>query len=228
MSKKNHWRFFILRWHKRIGVFLAIFAIWIAASGFFLNHTEDFDFLDHSVKNTSIRNWYGLTQYTERLPLQNSSGHWQAGELNFSEKTSIPCTQLLHFYSASVGNMAICSSDIYLLTTEGDIIDKIHHEKPFTAYTEISGNMHLKQGDSIFFVDINNWSLSQVNNFTSNSAWSAPLSDHYTELKLSRVLQDLHSGRFFGKAGVYFVDGLAFLLIILALSGLVSFLKKKK
>ena len=36
---------------------------------------------------------------------------------------------------------------------------------------------------------------------------------------LARLLGDLHSGRLFGRAGVWFVDAAAILLLLLALSG---------
>jgi hypothetical protein len=41
MSKKFHWRFIVLRWHRRIGLVLSVFLLWMLASGVLLNHSDD-------------------------------------------------------------------------------------------------------------------------------------------------------------------------------------------
>lgn len=41
-----------------------------------------------------------------------------------------------------------------------------------------------------------------------------------------RVLLDLHTGRFFGEAGIYVMDAAAILLLLLALSGIYNWIKR--
>ena len=43
MKKKLHWRLWLLRWHRRIGVVLSVFLLWMLMSGVLLNHGDDFE-----------------------------------------------------------------------------------------------------------------------------------------------------------------------------------------
>ena len=47
-------------------------------------------------------------------------------------------------------------------------------------------------------------------------------------LTLERVVLDIHSGRFFGKFGVYVVDFFSVLFLMLSITGLWIFLKQSK
>lgn len=227
INKKNHLRFILLRWHKRIGVFLALFAIWMATSGFLLNHVDDFSFLKKSINNSTIRNWYGLTPSTSVFILDKNT-QWQNGSINLKTKKSLNCSQLLYFSAATMGNIAICSRDIYLLSEDGNLIDKISSEHDFNSYAKLHKNIFLKQENSIFLLDSEGWTLIEEQKSFDIKDWNSPMTAHYPQLERSRFLQDMHSGRFFGLWGVYFVDFIAVLLFLLAITGLIAFLKRKK
>lgn len=52
----NAFRLLLLRWHRRLGLFAAVFLIWLAVSGILLNHTASLNLagtdLPISIANT--------------------------------------------------------------------------------------------------------------------------------------------------------------------------------
>ena len=60
MSKKVHWRLIILRWHRRIGLVLSVFLLWMLASGVLLNHSDDLSLHKRFMSNVKLLQWYGV------------------------------------------------------------------------------------------------------------------------------------------------------------------------
>jgi hypothetical protein len=60
MNKKFHWRFMVLRWHRRIGLVLSVFLLWMLASGVLLNHSDDLSLSKRFINNTKLLQWYGV------------------------------------------------------------------------------------------------------------------------------------------------------------------------
>ena len=61
MKKKTHWRLKILKWHRRIGVVLSVFLLWMLASGILINHANDLQLDKQQLNNEFWLKWYGLS-----------------------------------------------------------------------------------------------------------------------------------------------------------------------
>ena len=57
MKKKLHWRLWLLRWHRRVGVMLSFFLLWILMSGVLLNHGDDFHWDKKAISSDFWLTW---------------------------------------------------------------------------------------------------------------------------------------------------------------------------
>jgi hypothetical protein len=95
MSKKFHWRLWLLRWHRRIGVVLSAFLLWMLVSGVLLNHTDDFQW-DKKVLNSEFwLDWYGIAQATNKTIIANKTLTITDSGLYLAQQNLGDCSLLL-------------------------------------------------------------------------------------------------------------------------------------
>jgi len=230
------------RWHRRIGVMISVFVIWMAVSGWLLNHTAFFDLAHRSVTTHLIALRYGLN---EALPTQafNADKHW----LTFTDESawldgkllSTPLPQPLGLIADAKTIYIANASTLLLFNDNGALIDsESTNLLPIPTITRIGRGCNgiviadpqkqFASGDGV------NWEMCK-----GDVQWSSaqPLTEYQLAIikplvqpgvSLERLIQDLHSGRFFGTWGPFFVDAIGLAFVLLALSGLWMFSHQRK
>ena len=133
--------------------------------------------------------------------------------------------------------------NVLQLNTEGEMIEKLDELSlpplPLTAIAQELGTLYLKNAEGWTLPDadwleytpidgsqapLNRAALSPVENETVR----VELQKNWSRggLPLSRVILDLHSGRFFGGAGKYFYDIVSVCTLLLCVTGVVIFFRR--
>ena len=232
---RRHFGLLLHRWHRRIGVCVSVFLVWMALSGWLLNHSGSFDLAHRRLTSDFIAAHYGIRN---EIPARAfvAGGHWLAvGDgaavldgkkiaSTFSQPRGMVAKDNVLFIADAV--------DLVLLDVSGELIDKVASpmaiERIGTGCDGIviaSANKQLVTKDGAIFVECAGavqWARAEQLAAEKRAAL-VPLVR--TGVTLERALLDLHSGRFFGAWGPYFVDAIGFGMIVLALSGVWLFVR---
>jgi hypothetical protein len=253
MSRQHHRKqrfklrsFYI--WHRYMGISAALFALLIAATGLLLNHTEDFKLDSRYVNSDWVLDWYGIRAPEELLSFAAGGQHVTLmGEHLYLNRKEIDGEFHDLVGAVRVHDLFVVavSDSILLLTPRGEIVERLGDEDGVPAGIRRIGidqkqrlvaesNLDYYQADADFL----KWQRSQQ---APQSVQWAPsgaldprlvlsLQQHYRGevLPMERVVLDLHSGRFFGKAGPWVFDIAALLLMLLSLTGTWIWLKRRR
>jgi hypothetical protein len=227
MKKKFHWRLWLLRWHRRIGVLLSVFLLWMLVSGVLLNHADDFQWDKKAISSQFWLYWYGVDQPTHQIVIANKVVTITDSGLYLFEQNLGDCSLLLGVIYLSDQVVIACPQHLLLLTKEGEVIDQIDNQlglqQTFTAAASENNTVFLQDLDTVYRLNTEDLSLSVIVNHPDT--WLKPISPS-ARISMERWLLDAHSGRLFGHWGVWLIDALALFLVILVLSGWV--LAKKR
>jgi len=230
-------RFFLIEWHRRLGVVVALFVVLFVSTGIAINHANALKLDHYSLRNSGLLSWYGL----KPKPPKNGylmGDHWLvqfSGQLLLNDQPLGACDGRLKGVEQIDGIVvALCGSELQLYTAEGDLIEvvggmpddlkglAVTADNNLVLRKEMSGdvfdldalivNRATSDGDQL------QWQESQrlPADYTDNILSEALLS---TGVSIERLLLDIHSGRFWGGWGVYVMDIIALLIGFLALSG---------
>jgi len=236
---------FIHKWHKKIGIYIAIFVIFLAISGIALNHSEKFKLNTTFIKMEWLLDLYQIGPASEPIGYL-SSNNWviQVGKrIYFNNKEIINDTKEL-VGMVRINNTYVIAYDgkLMLLNKKGEILELLTGAEGVPAGMTKIGydeqyNIVIKSAHGYYRanLDILQWSeYDFINaNWSSTSKITEPLKANILEkyrgtgLTVERTLLDLHSGRIFGKWGVYFVDLIAVLFVFIALTGIWMWCFKK-
>jgi len=244
MSKQHHRKQrFKLRsfyvWHRYMGVGAALFTLIIAFTGILLNHTEDFDFHETHVQSGWILDWYGIEAPEQLLSFPAGERHVTLmGDDLYLDRKEIGDDYHDLNGAVQIDNMLVVSANnnILLLTPRGEMIEQLKRNDGVPAGIEKigvddEGGIAVRTLHEIYLADNDFIRWQRYDGDAGNIRWAAPaplepqlkqqLQHHFRGevLSMERVLLDLHSGRFFGKAGPWLFDIAAALLILLSLSG---------
>tara|TARA_B100001996_G_scaffold258908_1_gene201401 strand:- start:455 stop:1177 length:723 start_codon:yes stop_codon:yes gene_type:complete len=227
----------IQKWHKKIGVYVAIFVIFLAISGIALNHSEKFKLNTTFIKMEWLLDLYQIGPASEPIGYL-SSNNWvvQVGKrIYFNNKEIINDTNEL-VGMVRINNTYVIAYDgkLMLLNKKGEILElltgaegvpagmtKIGYDEQYnivikSAHGYYRANLDILQWSEYDFINANWSSASKI-----TESLKTNVLEQYrgTGLTVERTLLDLHSGRIFGKWGVYFVDLIAVLFVFIALTG---------
>lgn len=234
-SSRTTVRFSLLRWHRRVGLLIALFALILSITGMLLNHTEELSLDSQYIDSEWLLEWYGV-ESPETVSFQVGE-QWISGResaLYLDSQTIQPCAGDLAGAIAHEDELLIaCRDALLLLTRSGQIIERVDATLGLPVPVDFlgtnDGSALLQSAGKIFAIDLDELRFSEVSGVSLRAVkpQSAPQaildaiqsqSDGHS-IHWERVLLDLHSGRLFGRAGVYIFDLAALLLIFLALSG---------
>ena len=224
-------------WHRYIGLSAALFVMVLSATGLALNHTESLHMDSTHVQSELLLDWYGI-HAPEDL------GSYSAGSVLITEvnervfRDSEIIDDVLVPLVGAIGYqdlIVIASLDqLTLLNREGELIETIGSAAGVPAGMKAigittDGTIAIKAAHGYYLTDEN--LLEWIETDAVEATWST-LSDTPPELvqalqasyrgnglPLERVVLDLHSGRLLGDAGVLLVDAAAILFLLLAMSG---------
>lgn len=234
-----------INWHRTAGFIATLFILMLAVTGVLLNHTDDFKLDEIYIDNETILDWYGIAPESAPVSYQ-SDGHWLTQidnrlYLDDAEITGNP-DQLQGVVTSMDIFILAFTHGLYLITQGGDLIEKITGRQNIPENIQgiglgPAGGIIIRSSGSEFYTDQDmqtwspyrkadsNWSVSEQ----PPSAMEKKLLHMYRGrgLTLEKLLVDLHSGRILGRIGVYLIDLVGIIFIILAFSGWCVWMKRR-
>lgn len=227
----------ILKWHVKLGVYSALFVIFLASSGIILNHSQQFNLNKKYIQAEWLLDLYQINPENEPVGFMSSNA-WaiQIGErLYFNEiEIAKSVTKLKGLVFLDDIYVAAFDSQLTLLTSEAEIIEHLTGTEGVPAGMQAigyddQGNAIIRAVHGYYQANLDELEWKELDHL--DASWSesssipeslkANLLKQYRGkgLTVERVLQDFHSGRIVGQWGVYVVDFIAVLFLILAFTG---------
>ena len=246
---KNKSRAKLLRslyiWHRYIGISTAIFVIVLSFTGLVLNHTDELELDAVYVQSEALLDWYGidtpedLNSHTSGLisiTAVNDQIFWGNKRL---AHISAPLAVMLTY-----SDLVVIASGgaLSLFTPDGELVEKLDNVVGVPTGILAIGItpqalLAVKTARGIYLTDENLLEWSRAVN--PDVAWSvaAPTKPSLIEdlkkayrgtgLPIERIMLDLHSGRILGRAGIYIMDAAATGFLLLAVSGIWLWIRRR-
>jgi PepSY-associated TM region len=226
-----------LRWHRRIGLSVVVMVIFLAISGLLLNHSPSIGLSQQTLRSQWLLDWYGFetTAFTgfklEKKWLSHPGGH----DLFLNDKPVSSCKAPLLGASRTPSLLlALCQDELVILTHEGDLVEKVSTlnglPESTSALQVVGEEILIISNAKILSLNIDTLKTQASNTHVTEWSKATPLPQRLIEqlnqhaalpgVSMETLILDLHSGRFFGTAGVLFVDLVGLLICLLALTGL--------
>ncbi|KGJ94338.1 PepSY domain-containing protein [Colwellia psychrerythraea] len=238
------------KWHRKLGVFAAFFIVFLSLTGVALNHTDSLSLAHQPIKSTLLLDYYGIAApqdvrfYQQRTIQVINNSVWYKGDMLFESDTTVVSVGLLSLKHNQEKVLIIATrNSIYLYDLNGGLVDMLGTEsgvpEMIKAMSINSGQVIVDSANGYFQTDSDFFDWRVIQPLIAPN-WLKPekASDVETQqatlayraqfLTLERIIIDSHSGRILGVIGVYFMDLIALLLIILSISGLYIWMKYTK
>jgi hypothetical protein len=229
---------YILSWHKRIGLSISAIVIIISLTGLALNHNVDLELDKKMISSEWIFSLYKMNTNKSSTSFKVSDKYLSyidgviylndqrigeiydiKGAVSTSDIIAVASTRELQLFTiggeliermnnsslpeADIKNIALADEKSVILITDGGIFIEKSRMLKWEKFT----------GDQTFLP------VRQVE--LPNELKIKLLADYRGEgLSLYRIFLDLHSGRIFGKYGIYIFDATAIGLILLTTTGI--------
>ncbi len=230
------------RWHRRMGAVAGLFVLWLAASGIVLNHSNALGLDRTEISAPWLIQIYGLHPVIPDRGFR-SANHWMIGTDSRTVIDGQPLSAALPEPLGLVATnnllFAANASCVTVLDAGGQLVDTLR-----ASDLPLSNIRRMGQGDGVVVI-----ADSQDQRFASRDGldW-APYSGRVIwaasealpadiraraasylgpQLPLERILLDAHSGRIVGHYGPLLVDAVGVLFILIALSGLWIYLRRR-
>lgn len=229
----NRW---LRRWHRWIGLLVALMAMELAVTGILLNHTDDLALAQKPLTDQTVLGWYGI-RAPKDIPAYRADGHWvsQWGQQLFVDDQLLPNPpdgRLLGAVGVQ-GLIAVAWPDrVWLVTPAGQLAMSwgaaTDLPQPVTAIGSDGERIHVRAGSQLLITDpgLMSWQAADADIGWSQARPLPPslhdrIAPQYLGHSVSweRLLLDLHSGRLFGHAGIWVVDAAGVLIGLLGISG---------
>lgn len=227
----------IQKWHKKFGVFVALFIIFLVISGIVLNHSQQLKLNTKYIQTGWLLDLYQINPSNEPIAF-NSSGSWvtQIGERVYFNQIEIAkdINKLIGVIYVNQIYVVAFDDQLTLLTEQGDIIEHLTSAEGVPAGMkaigyDAQGDVVIKSSHGYYHVNLDALDWNERDDLEANWSQTSLIPEQLKSdllkqyrgsgLTIERVLLDLHSGRIAGQWGVYFVDFVAILFLILAFTG---------
>ena len=231
--------------HRRLGLSVFLVLIFLAISGFALNHSPALKLNKISLSNSWLLSWYGFEK--PAINGFNLQGQWlyQDGnsQLFLDQKAVAPCSTPLLSSARDAGILyALCANALLILTENGQLVESFSQLDGLPinalAITAVEGRLYLLTDSEAFTFNPDSFVLTPEPDF--DRAVLAPqttlapiptsleqqLENSGPSISLETVILDLHSGRFFGQFGVIVIDIVGLLICILSITGLMAWINR--
>ena len=186
---------------------------------------------EHNLNNQWLSHPGGFDLFLNSEPVANCQAPLLGASLLDLSKGKLPQTKSPQTQPLL---LALCQGELVILTLEGELVEKLSSLNGLPENTSglqvVGQEILLHSGEQILSLNID--SLEIQASQTNVKVWSqpSPLPQELIEqinqsaelpgISMETLILDLHSGRFFGTAGVLFVDLVGLLICLLALTGL--------
>ncbi len=244
MRLRNKRRPKLHHWHKYLGLFAGVFTLWITLSGVLLNHSPEF-----GLDQKQLPNSWALTRLNTQAPsvigYKTGGQQWviQLNDRLYLNSQQIATNSGLLIGAISLPQMLVVATaeSLWLFDHTGQLIEHMGWRlmlpslpKKIAIATEgqlivYADNKWYSSDDALF-----NWQPVTARNFHLVQPTQLPekmtqqLTEGYSGKSMSyeQLLLGLHTGRIFGKYGVYLIDLIAIILATLAISGFTVWLRR--
>lgn len=226
------------RWHRRLGVLAAAFALMLSLTGLVLNHSSqlglDRSFVDWQWLNRA----YG--DDSAQLPAFQPGQNWvfraANGLVYFNTTEVAPCSgNLVGALQVEGLIVAACAEELLLITPAGELLEAISTSVglpvPVLGVGMVEGSVALQTSSGWWLANLDTIDFTvaapagalvqqhAAGELPDTIRQGIPAQDSW--LSWERLLLDLHSGRVAGPIGVVIIDVMGVALATLAMSGLV-------
>ena len=231
-------------WHRRIGIISSVLVLLLTLTGLALSHSRELN-LSQGVYWQWLQDYYGIgapedVKVWQAQPLAGSSQGlaWIAGTPLAEQTDEILAIAPFEgkWLLLTRNSLTILSQDLAVLETQTELTGL---PPQINAMAVEPGSVWLKtsQGQYRSDSELLDW---QAATSLVTLPWIKPLEGtkiqtqqllgdiRASRLSWHRILLDLHSGRIFGAAGSYLMDLVAIALLLLAVTGLIIYLKQKR
>lgn len=239
MSRGNRqrWSLRLARWHRWAGITAALFVLLLALTGLLLQHAPALGLDRAAVGSTLLARWLGheagpVTAFRAGggWVLGNNGGLWH-GRTRVATVAAPPDGALAVDHGLAVA----VDGDLYLFDAEGRLLERVRAAGALPAPVRRLGRAEdgtaVVEADGRVWQAGENWLVFEPHEGDTIS-WSRPgtppdaLARFVRESGLAgavtweRLLLELHSGRLGGNAGVIVMDLAAIVLLLLSVTGL--------
>jgi len=227
----------IQKWHKNFGVCSALFVIFLAASGILLNHSQQLNLNSSYIQTEWILDLYQINPATDPIAFKTDNA-WavQIGERLYFNQHEIAkdVSELKGLIKINDLYIVAYDGSLTLITLEEEVVENLAGAAGVPAgmrtigYDE-QGNVVIKAAHGYYQVNLDELEWEEFDHLDASWSESSALPENIKSvllkqyrgkgLTIERVLQDFHSGRIVGQWGIYVVDFIAILFLILAFSG---------
>lgn len=201
------------QFHRRLGMALAAFFIFIASTGLMLNHSSEMNLDRHTIPAMLARGYFSQMDTPLGFMVQDQWVYSLDGKLRWQDSSVADCQTRLRSLVFLEDVFALCGDYLLVLTLEGELIEEI----PGYGVIDTLGLPEI-QGIG---VDLNYSFMEKEISWPEQKVLDQELVDkHLPSVSWEKWLLDIHSGSYFGGAGKLFLDLVAILLIVAAVSGL--------
>ena len=224
-------------WHRSMGAIIALFVLVLSATGILLNHTADLDLDQHHLTWPWLLDHYGLSNVEADVAYNlNEKIITQFDEKIFVDADPVITNHLQIIGGITLDEITVLASanELLLISPEGEFIEKMSAS---AGVPEQIQNIGLFHGEPVLQTRNGMWRsdymLEQWENISLQGvSWSiqSPVpsevqkeldSYFYGEgVSIERFVLDLHNGHILSGIGVWLLDIVAILLIVLSVSGL--------
>jgi hypothetical protein len=221
----------IRRWHRQLGIFVALFLILLSITGIAVNHSEQFD-----LSSRYVPGWIATFYLDSETVLGLEQGdriYYAIGDTLYANRIALTaCSAFTDKATFEQQEIMLCNAELVLFTSQLQLIERIDVSKGLPVNVdmiEATDEQLLVRGDG-------NWFAFDLLNLVATPASSPPAEAlHWVavpdELLLreavswQQFLLDVHSGAVAGFSGKLFMDLVGALIILMALSGIVMWQK---
>lgn len=240
-SFHRSFRLFVLRWHRRVGVLLCFFIVWIATTGILLNHMYEWRLAEKLVNNAWVRQQYALAE-PHYYSLGDTSGVAQAasGELYVNAQLIGACDAAM-VGAEPVGDMfaVACANKLLVVSATGALLESIGPSDglptPLNAVASFDSQLML-HAEQWYAFDEARFAFVPTAIGRAVSQPAAAIPDHVQQrlqdkldakpVSWERVLIDMHTGAFWGDGKHIISDIAAILMMLIAIGGVWVWLSK--
>lgn len=229
--------------HRSLGATIAIFVLLLSITGILLNHSNDLKLDKHYLKWPWLLNHYGVSSVkADAVYLLDQSVISQFGDEVFVDVKPVTHIQRPLLGGISLDDVMILATDdaLLLLTADGEFIERMGAESGVPPMIQNIGLFHgdpvLQTREGMWRSDfmLEKWEAISLQGI----GWSVPspmpesLKNelityfHGEGVSVEHVLLDVHNGRILGSIGVWLLDLVGILLIVLSLTGIWMWLRR--
>ena len=227
----GQWR----RWHRLLGLLVALPVLVLSVTGVLLNHVESLDWASEPLPPWLARS-YGVP-VPEQINGSRVGEHWyaQAGERLFLDGRPVAACSLPFQGAVTVQGLTVAGCGGELLLLQGaELVERLRPAQGVPAFARLgvaAEALVLDVGNGLLRFDLEQLESAALPSTDWLPAPIAPVpaamlpglqaASVPASLNWQRLLQDLHAGRYFGLAGQLVMDLVALLLVVLAFTGVI-------